>query len=267
MNSPFLCRWPQLIEDWSKTNATTTQSTFYVLRNRTQLENCQQVIDRRIPFAVLLAQIPHADRCLIPVALRQLSRGTLSAGSLVCVPRAADLRRQHALNASADAQPVYTEPIRCDPGETERKRLRQYHLRLLKRLRGRRVREKRRRQEHAERRVIIAPPRTAKLVREQLDRMRELWLPTTVQTVRGQCSREVCGYVTQADFSLSEATVAGVAYVTLMGVKKMLAAAEKGGNCQNNRKKRKRSAPEACRVLVRETTSRQYRLATLRVCI
>lgn len=270
MNSPFRCRWSQLVDDWSTTTPP-TPSQFYVLRNRAQLQLCQQAIDRRLPFAALVSQIPHPDRCLIPLAVRQLSRGTLSAGALVCVPRAVDFRRQRQLHAALDAQPLYTEPMRSDAGEPERKRLRLAHLRLLKRLRARRVRTKRRRQEHAERRVLIAPPQTAQLVREQLQRMRELWLPAVVATVRGQCSREVCGFVTQADFSLSEATVAGVAYVTLMAVKKLLLAAEKGGESGDGKKKKrggKRGSglTEACRVMVRETTSRQYRLATLRVC-
>lgn len=224
-----------------------------------------------------------------------LTRGTIERCAIVCVPRIVDLRRNVRQLAALDAQPVHTEPIRPDAGETERRRLRAEHVRLLKRLRGRRVRAKRRQQEHAEKRVLIAPPKTAQLVREQLQRMRALWLPDVlaesnasggdvVKRVRGQCSREVLGYVTQANFCLSEGQVAGVAYVTLMGLKALRAASEKasaanngGGGQQQQQHGRKRkscggrvgaaSQTPACRVIVRSTTSRHYRLASLRVCI
>lgn len=115
--------------------------------------------------------------------------------------------------AALDAQRVRTEPMRPDAGEAERKCPRSAHQKLLKRLRARRMRSQRREHQTAKRRVLIAPLKTWRLVREQLERMRELWLPAA-ESVRRQCSREVLGYETQANSSLSEATVAVVGYMT-----------------------------------------------------
>lgn len=284
INSPFRCRWSQLIDDWSPKTANACQQitapaspaitppspTFYVLRNRTHLQTCRQALAGQTPLSAL-DDLPHAARCLVPVHLRLQTRGNPDNYALLCLPLAADLRRQRRQLAELDAQPVHTEPMRPDAGEAERKRLRSAHQKLLKRLRARRVRAKRRDQQTAERRVLIAPPKTAQLVREQLERMRELWLPAApAQSVRRQCSREVLGYVTQANFSLSEATVAAVGYVTLEGLRRLVQVAVKGAPQQQPQgTKRNRSggatAEVVCPVLVRGTTSRQYRLASVRI--
>lgn len=219
-----------------------------------------------------LAGLPHPSRCLIAVQLRLQGRGHPDNQSLICLPLPSDLRRQRRQLAELDAQPVHTEPIHTDAGEPERRRLRTAHLALLKRLRARRVRAKRRAQQTAERRVLIAAPQTAQLVRDQRQRMRDLWLPppaAAAQSVRAQCSREVLGYVTQANFSLSEATAAGVGYITLAGLRRLVQVCGKVAPQQQQQgRKRKRGAPTAevaCPVLVRGTTSRQYRLASVRI--
>lgn len=238
------------------------EQPFYVLRNREHLQHCQQIIAGRRPFDTL--PIANADRCLIPVHVRMLTRGNPEGFALICAPKPSDLRRNQRHRATMDAAPVHTEPRRRDAGEAERKRLRGAHLKLLKRLRGRRVRCKRREQQTADGRVLIAPPRTAQLVRDQLQRMRELWLPAQVEQVRAQCSREVLGYVTQAAFSLAEATVAGCGYITVQALRCLVAAGEKVA--RGERSGRGGTAPP-CRVLVRGTSSRQYRLANVKVCV
>lgn len=185
------------------------------------------------------------------------TRGSPDNCSLICLPKPSDLKRNVRKIKSLDTEPVFTEPLRTDPFEKERKQLRSVHLKLLKRLRRRRVRAKRHLQETAEKRVLIAKPGTAKLVAEQLERMRDLWLPKPVATpgVRNQCSREVFGYLTQANFSLSEATVAGVGYITLHGLRKLVAASDKAMGSKKG----------GCQVLVRGTQTRHYRLASLSV--
>lgn len=183
------------------------------------------------------------------------TRGSPDNCSIICLPKPSDLKRNVRKIKTLDTEPVYTEPLRNDEHEKERKQLRSVHLKLLKRLRRRRIRAKRILQETAEKRVLIAKPGTAKLVADQLERMRDLWLPAPRADVRNQCSREVFGYLTQANFSLSEATVAGVGYITLQGLRKLVAANDK---VMGSRK-------GLCQVLVRGTQTRHYRLASLTV--
>lgn len=253
MDSPFLCRWSQLIADWSKQPSEIGSSDFYVLREKQSLAQVQQILQRRVPFSAL--RLPHPN-CLIPVHLKMSTRGNPDNCSLVCLPKASDLKRNQRNIKSLDTEPVYTEPLRTDPHEKERKQLRTVHLKLLKRLRRRRVRAKRQLQETAEKQVLIAKPGTAKLVAEQLERMRDLWLPKqTTTSVRHQCSREVLGYLTHGAFSLSEATVAGVGYITLQGLRKLVATSDKVMGHKKG----------GCQVLVRGTQTRHYRLASLAV--
>lgn len=225
-----------------------------MLRNRQQLEQVQQACALRLPFSSLQISQPN---CLIPIHLTMTTRGSPGDFSILCAPKPSDLKRNLRKLRQFDYEPVYTEPLKMDCDERERKQLRTNHLKLLKRLRRRRVRAKKRKQETAERRVLIAKPGTAKLIAEQLKKMRELWLPETIQSVRHQCTREVVGYMTQGNFSFIEATVAGVGYITLNGLKKLL----------NNCEKAKRGGGGGCRLLVRGTNTRQYRLATIKVAI
>lgn len=183
------------------------------------------------------------------------TRGNVDNCSLICLPKPSDLKRNARQRKALDAEPVYTEPMRSDCNEKERKQLRTTHLLLLKRLRRRRVRAKRLLQQTAEKRVLIAKPGTAKMVAEQLARMRDLWLPGHVDGVRNQCSREVIGYLTQANFSLVEATVAGVAYITLQGLRQLVAVADRAMGAKRG----------GCHALVRGTQTRQYRIGTLAV--
>lgn len=104
----------------------------------------------------------------------------------------------------------------------------------------------------------IRPAGTSQLVAAQFKRMSELWLPetkiNTLYSVRKQCSREVFGYITNSNFSYIEATVGGVGYVTIEGLRQLL---------------------DVCRVahikrpmcLVRSTNSRHYRFASFKLNI
>ena len=73
--------------------------------------------------------------------------------------------------------------------------------------------------------------------------MRELWLPS-VETVRNVPSRQVMGYVAQGAFSFTEARSCGIGYIAYNALNHLL---NKGLN----------------QVLVRNTTSRKYRLANI----
>lgn len=180
-----------------------------------------------------------------------VGRGSPGDCAIICVPKPSDLKRDVRMRKVYNNEPIYTEPLRSDPQEQERKRLRVAHQKLLKRLRRRRVRTKKRKQETSEKRVLIAKPGTAKIIAEQISKIRELWLPASPVSIRNQCTREVLGYLTKADFSLAEARVAGVGYITMNGLKKLVSTCSKW------------SSGPSCTVLVRGTNTRQYRFAKL----
>ncbi|KAG4068493.1 hypothetical protein HA402_004834 [Bradysia odoriphaga] len=246
INSPFKCLWSQLVNDWNNNN-TTADDGFYVLRDPAYLQLIQKSIDSGNTNG--LTDLP--TNCLVPITVTMDSRGTLTNNSLICLPKPSDLKRDIRKKSNFDKEPVYEEPLQDDRNENERKTLRSNHLKLLKRLRRRRVRVKRRKQETSDRRVIIAKPGTAKLIREQLDKMRELWLPENPKSVRNQCSREVLGFVTFSNFSFIEAKVTGTGYIALNSLPKLLKSC---GKVKGN-----------VRVMVRSTNSRQYRLAKVKV--
>lgn len=193
------------------------------------------------------------ENCLIPVALTMNGRGNANKFSIICLPTKQDLRKNHTNRNEFVNTPVLAEPIAIDANEMARKRLRLNHLTLLKRLRRRRVRVKRKKQEFSERRVIIAAPQTAALIRTQYDSMCELWLPISPKTIRRQCSREVFGYLTQCQFMFHEAKVCGVGYVTINGIRKLSKMVTRTGNQKSKN------------VLVRDSNSLIYRLATISI--
>lgn len=76
--------------------------------------------------------------------------------------------------------------------------------------------------------------------------MRELWLPSNITTVRNTCLRPLMGYVCKGDFSFTEAKSVGVGYVALPALIELI---KSGLN----------------KVLIRNSTSRKYRLAKIMV--
>lgn len=250
--SPFKCPWSQLIYDWSSPSST----SFFVLRDRIVLEKIRQILQKKSsqPQVLSISELNLPDSCLIPVHIIMNTRGNPEDFSIICLPKRLDFKQNSHNRQMHDNESVYTEPLKNDANEKMRKELRKNHLALLKRLRGRRVRIKRRKQEHAEKRVLISKPGTTKIITEQRQRIRELWLPEVPKTtVRHQCSRETIGYLSSSNFSFVEATVAGVGYVTCAGMIKLI---------EVNHKQIKGNM-----VLVRGTTTRQYRFGSIMVII
>lgn len=252
--SPFQVPWQHLVRDWrddSTSPPTASAGGFFVLRDRVLLQRLAECLRRRQPWP---DQLP--NNCLIQIQLRMQARGHLKDNALICLPTRADWKRRWRQLKHDEHAPVYSEPPQPDLNERVRKELRLSHKRQLKRLRARRVREKRRQQEICTRRVHIRAAGTAKLVREQLDKMCKLWLPNdpaeTRDSVRRQCSREVLGYVNSAAFSFVEATVCGVGYVTPRGLRQLLAK-EAGAKAQST----------LC--LVRDADSHDYRFARFQI--
>ncbi|XP_058067400.1 ribonucleases P/MRP protein subunit POP1 [Anopheles bellator] len=248
--SPFRCPWTQLVHEWNGTAKGGVDNpqadTFFVLRDKDALAKLRLALDRK--FNIRSIGLPPA--ALVPLLITLKTRGNPGANAILCLPKREDFRANKRNRLDSEHGPVYTEPLRKDPHERERKVLRAQHLRTLKRLRGQRVREKKRRQRANPGVLVrIAAANNGMRVQEQLEEMAELWLPGQPATVRDQCSRECFGYVTQCCFSLSEGKVTGLAYVTVKGLEKLFKICNKG----------------TFKVLIRGTRSRGYRFATLRL--
>uniref|UniRef100_A0A182UDJ4 Uncharacterized protein n=1 Tax=Anopheles melas TaxID=34690 RepID=A0A182UDJ4_9DIPT len=242
--SPFLCPWTQLVQEWNK--ASDGPLPFFVLRDQEALAKLRLALERK--FNVHSIGLPPA--ALIPVLLTLKTRGNPGDNALICLPLRTDFRTNRQNRLATVHGPVYVEPAHPDPHGKERTVLRAQHLKTLKRLRNRRVRQKRRLQRANPGVLVRIPPANNRaLVEQQLKRMADLWLPATPATVRQQCSRECFGYVTQAGFSLSEGGVNGIGYVTARGLEKLFKICTKG----------------TVKVLVRGTRTRGYRFATIRL--
>lgn len=238
--SPFKAPLSQLINEWSPTD-----NSFFILRDRELLKNLNLAINQRKS----LPDLPSS--CLIQINLQMKTRGCPGDFAIICLPTSRDFKQNLKRIKFEKNDPVYTEPLKNDPNEAERKKLRMCHKKLLKQLRGRRVREKRRKQEKTEGKITIRPANTSTLVMEQYKKMCELWLPETA-SLRNQCSREVFGYVTRCEFSYIEATVAAIGYVTVPGLEKLMGIW-----------KRVKGADKM--LLVRGTKSRHYRFASFKI--
>ncbi|KAH8374192.1 hypothetical protein KR200_004455 [Drosophila serrata] len=254
--SPFSAPWKHLVRDWRSSDAPAASGSmgFYVLRHRQQLEAIAECLKRRQPLPE-----PLPEEAIIQIQLRLVARGHVKDNALICLPTAADYKKRWRQLKRDEAAPVHVEPSLPDLNERERKELRQSHKLKLKRLRAQRVREKRRLQETATKRVHIRAANTAQLVRSQLEAMCRLWLPTDTSemrdSVRRQCSREVFGYVRSAGFSLTEASVCAVGYVTAAGLQELIRELPpaKGG----------KPTPLMC--LVRDPDRRDYRWASFQL--
>lgn len=226
---------------------TQSKSTdFYVLRDKQKLDEIDQVIRGR----KTTIQCDIDENCLIPISIEMNGRGISNKFAIICLPKNDDLRTNANNLKHFKFAPVISEPPGTDKQEHLRKQMRIKHLMLLKRLRRRRVRVKRKKQEYSERTVIIAPAKTVKLIEAQFSKMCQLWLPSQPHSVRNQCSREVFGYLTLSQFSLHAGKVNGVGYVTVNGLRKLVKTNRSG---------------KANQVLVRDPNTSNYRLATLSI--
>lgn len=80
------------------------------------------------------------------------------------------------------------------------------------------------------------------------NQMRKLWLPEP-ETIKNSCSRQIIGFVTKGGFKYSNGCCSAVGYIALSSLPSFFAT-----NTKN-------------KVLIRNTTSRQYRLAQLDVIL
>lgn len=251
ISTPFHCDWENLTKGWSNVE------DFYVLRNRELLLHLRSSI--RTPPAKRkdnsssvqetrseLERFDEHQNCLIHVQVSMLGKGAPKRFAIVCMPTPEDLE-------GYEADENWVGPVEkrhVDPNEKSRKVLRKSHLALLKRLRRQRVRRKKLLGD----KMIESLKESAgslvenssgslhrKIIADQLERMSRLYLPER-REVRYSCDREVMGYLTMGDFSFSRAGGMGIGYVTLPSLIAM-------------------SKMRSDIVLVRNTQTRQYRLA------
>lgn len=234
--SPFKPLFQQLVKEWCGADS------FYILRD---IQVLKQLESKNLPRTV----IENHKNALIQVCLQMKTRGNPKGLAIICIPTKVDLKKHFKSMHSND--PVHTEPLACDPLERERKTLRYNHNKLLKRLRYQRVKKKRSKQRTSTEIVKISPAKTSHIIKEQFDKMCDLYVPTNPSSIRNQCSREVFGYVTTSSFCMSEGRVTAIGYITLQGLGKIMS------NKRN---------PEML-LLVRGSNTRDYRFAKFKINI
>ncbi|XP_070152471.1 ribonucleases P/MRP protein subunit POP1 [Polyergus mexicanus] len=254
--SPFFCDWKNLTKGWSELE------NFYVLRNReilsllqTGIHPVKSVKNAKFKSTAQNAQFNFEDfdeykNCLVNVQLSMVGKGSPKKFAIICIPTHEDMQKFE--NNKKWVGPV--EKCHTDPNEKSRKMLRKNHLALLKRLRRQRVQRKKTFQDNVLKllKKSIASSKAIeytsisvhrKIISNQSVRMSKLYLPKCTE-VRYSCDREVMGYVTIGGLSFSHAKGIGIGYVTLPS---LLEIVSKKSNI----------------VLVRNTQTRQYRLAKL----
>ncbi|XP_076281609.1 POP1 ribonuclease P/MRP subunit [Lasioglossum baleicum] len=260
--TPFYCEWRTLMKEW------TSVEDFFVLRDRKLLQLLQDNLaaeeNNRSKRNKLQRTKSSPDfensfanrNCLIRVKVSLLKKGCPKRFAIICMPTAEDIKKyRNDRNWSGPVEKLYP-----DPNETTRKSLRKNHLALLKRLKKQRIRhrkalgDKLRQMLNNDLQILNYESRRKNLleasreaVKNQSEKMSQLYLPD-YDVVRCSCDREVMGYVTTGDFSFAQAKGIGLGYTTLNSLLELM-----------NKK-----YPF---VLVRNTQTRQYRIAKLEVII
>lgn len=253
IRSPFFCDWENLTKGWSDVEE------FYVLRNRELLSLLQTGIhpvkrknarskstDQNTQFN--FQDFDECKNCLVHVRLSMVGKGSPKKFAIICIPTQEDMEKFD--NNKKWIGPV--EKCHTDANEKSRKILRKDHLALLKRLRRQRIQRKKTFRGNALLKESVSKSnpieRTSilihrKIISDQSERMSKLYLPESTE-VRHSCDREVMGYITIGGLSFSQAKGIGIGYVTLPSLLEIIS---KKSNI----------------ILVRNTQTRQYRLAKL----
>lgn len=217
ITSPFACPYKLLVQEWNGSGS------FHVLRNRSTLEEIIEVLHGKRN----IKDIKISSDALIPINVTMEKKGTPGDFGIICLPSKRDIKGSLAQKYQRDRVPVFIEPSIKDDAEKERKMLRTNHKKLLKRLRNRRVRAKRKLQATANCLVKIQKSTAEKIIEQQHEEICEMWLPKVPLTVRNQCSKQVIGYLSKCQFTLSEGKVCGVGYVTRDGLSSLVSVFQK----------------------------------------
>uniref|UniRef100_A0A1B0CL73 Putative ribonucleasep/mrp protein subunit pop1 n=1 Tax=Lutzomyia longipalpis TaxID=7200 RepID=A0A1B0CL73_LUTLO len=240
--SPFHCPWEQLLQEWSTGSPT---SSFYILRDRKILEQCQKALKYQLNIQEIL--LP--DCTLIPIQILLNSRGNPGNNAILTLPQPQDIEKKQ----SGHHEPLHIEPPARDIHEKARKMLRQHHKKFLKHQRRLRVNRKRKEQEKSTQRVKIPREKSPLVVAactSYREKMRNMWLPENPTSIKEQCSRRVIGYATQSDFTFTDSKVSAIGYVTWNGFRELIDTCRKW---------------KQVTILVRGTTSLHYRGGSIAV--
>ncbi|CAH2091046.1 unnamed protein product [Euphydryas editha] len=222
--SPFICPWNILLKDWGSNDG----DKQFILRETSILHTLQDCLikKQKVP------KIENSDYCLVPIYVQILGKGNLTKHATICLPETKDISSGKKL----------MEPHHEDPNKKLRKQKRMEHRKYLKQMRRKRIKLRKTQvnvNQKLKRKHNSKPS-------EYVKAMRELWLPSNVESIRNVGVREVIGFVTHGAFSFSESKSCGVGYIAYNALVKL------NSNALN-------------KVLVRNTTSRQYRLANVNI--
>ncbi|XP_053606352.1 ribonucleases P/MRP protein subunit POP1 [Plodia interpunctella] len=225
INSPFSCNWKLLLQEWSNVPV----DNFYVLRDSQLLLKLQDCLQRRQH----LPDIVNPEACLVPVYLQMVNGGSLKKHALICLPEKDDY---------ISIENVH-EQQHDDPNEKLRKQTRIEHKLDIKRWRRKRTKLRNKNKMVT---VQKSKKRDSNKLSQYVLKMRELWLPSQIKTVRHSCSRQVMGYVSQGAFSFTESNSCGLGYIAYHALNILI----KNGHNQ---------------ILVRNISSKKYRLGNILV--
>jgi ribonuclease P/MRP protein subunit POP1 len=237
--SPFSCPFKELFVDW---NGKLFES-FFMLRDSKVLDELRKVLSLKKK----IHQFELDENCLIPVKTQIMSNGAPGDFSILCMPNKKDIK--FAQMTKFKNSSTFHENIHPDPNEQARKTKKFNHKKLLKRLKNRRVRQRRKMRgkfvKKANQEELL------NLIKKQFKEMSELWLPKPI-SIRHQCSREVIGYVTKSRFTFSVGKVTSIGYVAAKAFKALIERFEKFKNVKPF-------------VLIRSTKSTTYYTAKIYV--
>ncbi|XP_076634483.1 POP1 ribonuclease P/MRP subunit isoform X1 [Colletes latitarsis] len=260
ISSPFFCEWKILMKEW------TDVEDFFVLRNRTLLQSLQENLSvdkvNKSKYNISESHIPNLNlenlfenkNCLVRVKLSVLQKGRPRRFAIICMPKSEDVKKFR--NNKNWSGPV--EKLNRDSNEIIRKASRKNHVALLKRLKKQRIRHRNALTNKIDQiltqnlqisdyqnksKELLETSRD--IIRKQSQKMSQLYLPDCVK-VKHSCDRKVMGYITEGDYSFAKAKGTGLGYVTLNSLLELI-------------------NKTYTFVLVRNTQTRQYRIAKLEV--
>ncbi|XP_045495916.1 ribonucleases P/MRP protein subunit POP1 [Colias croceus] len=224
--NPFICPWNILLKDWSDTDV----DKFFILRDKVILNELQESIVKK--KQILNAHPVNTGSCLIAVYLKIEGKGVMRDHALICLPNVEDITSTKLL----------CEPHHEDTNAKLRKEKRKENKKLLKQLRRKRIKLRKTIKDVPDKKQKMQPSEPSEFVKS----MQELWVPSNVISVRNSCIRQTMGYLTKGAFSFTEARSCGVGYIAYNALVKLLEL-------------------KINKVLIRNPTSRKYRLASFRI--
>ncbi|CAG4950015.1 unnamed protein product [Colias eurytheme] len=226
ISNPFICPWNILLKDWSNTDV----DKYFILRDKVILNELQESIVKK--KQILNAHPINTGSCLIAVYLKIEGKGVMRDHALICLPNVEDITSTKLL----------CEPQHEDTNAKLRKEKRKENKKLLKQLRRKRIKLRKTIKDIPDKKQKMQHSEPSEFVKS----MQELWVPSNVISVRNSCIRQTMGYVTKGSFSFTEARSCGVGYIAYNALVKLLEL-------------------KINKVLIRNPTSRKYRLASLRI--